>query len=763
MINTNNQQKSKKIFKSIAANKKLWLLYFLMLSNVLFASNSYSQYVYLENEKFKLNGVDYYPMTLNYGVMGLKIGSNYAISPDFSYGDTPLFECNSLTSCADQIQTDFNYIAGMGFNSIRLVGFNVKFIPNIATKPLGNGQLTIRFFNYNDNSGSDYLPFNPANSSDPLMLQIFSLYDKVLEKASLTTPHPLKVILLTDGSYSGFGATEVTLLNQYYDALTTHFKNSSYNDALMAYDLINEPCSTAVKHPYTDETLVPVKSKMDACEMVGTWYDIMKGNDPNHLITIGSCTWEDVFNYDPAIMKLDFLSPHYYPHFTPNEDRSLSSSQIAARNRGATELFWFNQISPLPWMTGENGFSSHPTLSGPDLDGSLSQLGEYVDFSLNAVFNCGGVGFSWWNYQDNQYNLHSDGPTNAQDNFGLLSKNVSPSTSPSPILEKQPAINHFRNYIPAITASCPVDYTPNYNAYSRYYNLHLYLTQPIDLTGIVTDQFGTLIQNAVIFVRDNNWNYYSTYTDANGFFRATSPLGVGIKYIKVSATGAEIKQYENTLSSPPPSIIYLERANYYPIIDDGLVILNGQSESYYGSYSLIVKDLTINSGAICDLSSSKKVLLSPGFHAKGGSSTHAYIDIMSDACVYLGYTENINLPDQPAFDETVESITHVSKERNNSVGVNHEINSAQNEISFKSISVYPNPNDGLMTIQLLNSEDRNESISTITVFNVLGNNIFSVQVNNKSYSLDLSSYPKGTYFLLVKASSRSYYEKVTVI
>ncbi len=62
-----------------------------------------------------------------------------------------------------------------------------------------------------------------------------------------------------------------------------------------------------------------------------------------------------------------------------------------------------------------------------------------------------------------------------------------------------------------------------------------------------------------------------------------------------------------------------------------------------------------------------------------------------------------------------------------------------------SVSIYPNPSNGLFTVELNNNQN-----SSITVFNTLGEKIIEEKLSNSITAFDLSNIPRGVYFCQVK-------------
>ena len=87
-------------------------------------------------------------------------------------------------------------------------------------------------------------------------------------------------------------------------------------------------------------------------------------------------------------------------------------------------------------------------------------------------------------------------------------------------------------------------------------------------------------------------------------------------------------------------------------------------------------------------------------------------------------------------------------------------NAGINDVLTNEISVYPNPTSGKVTLSTGNSQ---ASISSISVFNMVGKEVFSQQsAVGSEVTVDLSSQPKGLYILLIKVGENFYSRKIIV-
>ena len=712
-----------------------------------------AQNVTLRGKDFYIGNEKFYPMVMNYCIDWVLKGEDFFHSPHHGYGATNGYECNSLSTCSAQLQTDFNYIAGMGFNALRIMGLSPRYFS-------GQG-LTFQHYPW----PLQYFPVDPYNNSDPGLLVMLSTYDKILELAHTAS---LKVIFMLPGGSKTLDATEIGLKNHFLAVVSSYLSSSSYSNTLFAYDLINEP-GYVINNPY--------KTKQEACEIVSTWYDIIKANDPQRLVTVGNYNIDDIFTFDPSILKVDFNSVHYYPHFKSYEDRTDPTIQQMARQRTANTLYWFNQASIVPWIVGETGFTasaSHGIASG--LNGTLADQGDYVQYTLDAICNCGGSGFSWWQYQDVWWG------TPKEDFLGLLER----ANTPKPSAEKQPAVNHIRNYVPRTTGACPVDRTDTFNASKTYYNHYRYeysANDPKIIKRHVKDTDGNPIKDAVVRVwvdmgnivptiylpNGDSLTYFSdgflTHTDINGYFEAipkqfnnlsdTIPLPAqwpGIARIQVSAAGADVYQSKwspGNLQNEIPSIIEIQKLKDYVVVANQTVN-SGQTKKYSGRRSLTVSNTNINPGGKATFTSQKSVFLLPGFFANAGS----------DASIYIA----------PPDCDDLSSFTYVPRESNDNISLlKNKPEAKAIELSFENstlenhISVYPNPANSTVTIQLHNS-DKSSELKHIIIYDIFGREVFSRQINEtSSYVLDVLSYPKGVYFIVASdATEKTYYQKLII-
>ena len=732
-------------------------------------NNSYGQFVTIEGRQFKLNGANFYPKVLNYSV---EISSpspgtstwqaNGHITSFIDYNDNSCgtgggcYECNNEATCTSQLQNEFNYMAGMGFNTLRIAGFYPRF---------QSGQLV---WQGRDNTPDwFYIPIDPNNSSDPGLQFVFSMYEDMLAIANNTVnsvtmqPQPMKIILLMIGSSSYFTPTEVTAYNDFLRALATYINTSPNKNAVLAYDLWNEPC-------WEDWSY---KSKEEACEVIKTWYNTAKTFDPDHLITLGSCGTSDASEYDPSIIKVDFISVHFYPGWLPFEDRNLSSYQQLALKRVYNEIYWINKSSPYPWIVGETGFTAsnfHTTAQG--LNGTITDQQNYAQQTLDATCNCGGSGFSWWAYQDGYW---ADPNCPGCEFYGLLERGYAPSTP-----AEKDAVTTIRNYTPVINGACPVDYSSNYDAakvfYDPFRSSDYNTTQTNAVSGTLQDLNGNPIKNAYIIAL--NWletidntpldpldfdftyhhSWLNTYSDENGFFKAIpyNYVNVGdnrIITLRANAAGAERVEsggwwpFDDVQMTQNLNTINIKKINYaYDGIINNETVAAGNIKNFKGFNSVTIQNSTFNGTS--DVTARSEINLKSEFHASATSEVHLYLTETFPDCSDLN-----------GFMRTANS--------NTSSNINSRSHEKDIEITFinpdqKDISIYPNPNNGIFTIKLFNYKIMDNLI--INVRNPLGECLRKINVTANQFNIDLSSFTKGVYILELNAPDNLKTKKIII-
>lgn len=739
---------------------------FLILVNWQIANAQSTGQVTIEGKQFKLNGANFYPMVMNYGVeitkqQGNAWSSGY-ITPYVEYGvnggpagnfQSYFFECTSGVQCESDLLNDWLYIKSKGFNTIRVAHFYPRF------DVYG---LTFGFIGRESSSppaGPGFaFPVDPFNLTDPGLNFLLDRYEQLMQIAALAD---MKLIFNMIGEkivrFKPLPGPDNDQL-EYYTAflykLANRIANSPNKSVVLAYDIWNEPC-------YTDKALN--KSKEEACEIISSFRNAIKSNGETPLITIGTCGSGDVWFYDPAVLNVDYHSLHVYTEFRTFEDKTDPAVQLRAISRVYDELFWFNKISPVPWIIGETGYTASTNLSvqpNSGTDGTLADQANFAQLLLDATCNSGGSGFSWWWFQDGFWDIDNPGANH----FGMLERGYATG---DPASEK-PVVSVFAGYTkPVDVNSCgpsPVDETTlqTYNPALTYFNPFQHPSNPqYTIKGYIYDQDGNPIANAYVgghmFVGihpifNNEVDpFYRLFTDENGYFELVPydylipntllPFEGDLHSLFLTSAGGERLKYSakwlsnycsNIMPTPNNPLSWLiHRTNYsYNGEFINIYVVNGESRNIESNNRLTIETSIFYPGAISNIRAKREVHLKSGVHVQNGSLTHIYCTETSINCTnYNGYTMEYKLPGIP-LSNNVES--------NNILEL--YFNKKENTSGF---SVTPNPSNSFFQLQ-----SESNDVVEINMLNMLGEFVTSVRFKNTSEPISVTHLAKGVYILV---------------
>ena len=277
----------------------------LISSTMLFLTNCNStktdeiceDFVYIEDDVFKINDEIFFPLMLNYKVDVRKIGNDVVISPAKYYENDKIFESNTKEEINQQFSNHVELMKELGFNTIR-----------ICLDVVGKDDKGVYF---GSSDGAIYL----KEYQDQINNGIADMLDVVKS-------HDMKVMLLLKPPFD----------KEVEDFCISVFKRFADNPTIFAYDLMNEPL-------YFD--LEPNRTKQDAVNIVKHWKKLLSQYSPNHLFTIGFSEPIEIFEWDPSILPVDFVQIHtYHPLRIPNE------------------IWWYSKYVGKPWIIGETALPS---------------------------------------------------------------------------------------------------------------------------------------------------------------------------------------------------------------------------------------------------------------------------------------------------------------------------------------------------------------------------------------------------------------------
>ena len=411
-----------------------------------------NNFVYLQDNKFKINDTIFFPLMLNYSVNFRKINNKYVLSSLKDYENPNIFEGNTADSSLIVLKGHLQLIKELGFNSIRLVGLNI--INTSENNPF------ITVYNHTN----EHLEINKDNYKI-----IFSAFKQFIEIADELD---LRVMVLLKAPINNQELEDFTiaLLKEYKDEPT-----------IFAYDFMNEPLYFDNKDLKSDDR---ARTKESALEIVTNWKKIMEKYAPNQMLTIGFSEPLEVFEWDPAILPVDFLAFHtYHPLRVPNE------------------IYWYSKYIKKPWMIGETALPA-------DNDSvSYAEQTQFLKEVYKRAVNCGGIGLAWWSFQDVEWGGFEHNYTSIMNHKG---KTYTKDSTYCILGTLKPVAYEFKNLS---------KYKPNYKCpcNSNYYNMLGYKNYVI--FGKLVDENNNPVKGAVIRGWDNTWRVgVNSFSNENGEF-----------------------------------------------------------------------------------------------------------------------------------------------------------------------------------------------------------------------------------------------------
>ncbi len=415
-----------------------------------------NNFVYLQNNKFKINDTTFFPLMLNYSVSIRKIDNEYVLSSIKDYESPNDFEGNTVDSSLIVLKGHLQLIKELGFNSIRLIGLNS--INTSEKKPF--------FMVYKHKN--EHLEIKKDNYK--IIFSVFKQFLKIADDLDL------RVMVLLKAPINDKELEDFTI---------SLFKEFKDNPTIFAYDFINEPLYFDNKDLKSDDRK---RTKESALEIVEHWKEMMIENAPNQMMTIGFSEPIEVFEWDPAILPVDFLAFHtYQPLRVPNE------------------IYWYSKYTQKPWMIGETALPA-------DNDSiSYTEQTQFLKEVYRRTVNCGGLGLAWWSFQDVNWGGFEHNYTSIMNHKG---KTYTKDSTYCILGTLKPVAYEFKNLN---------KYKPNFDCpcMSNYYNMLGYKNYV--LSGKIVDEDNNPVEGAVI----RGWtNYFgigsNTYSNADGIFHLYS-------------------------------------------------------------------------------------------------------------------------------------------------------------------------------------------------------------------------------------------------
>jgi hypothetical protein len=441
----------------------------------------------------------FFPLAVNYIAGARWENGDLWFGPSADYRtDREEHFCPKDTALA-RFRADMELIRDMGFNTIRIVGI---------WGDQGMDEL------------KDSLGIKAAVAPDQDSIMLFANkrtwqpYLHALDEIfAICAESGLKVIPLTT-VYLDVPANE-SYLAHYLD----HFRGDT---GILAFDLFNEPL-------YFDRLERP---KQEIVRTVARWRKIMDEHAPGQLFTLGLTGIREIFEFDPELIDVDFISFHPY-EYEPEQVRN--------------ELAWYGKELTVPWMVGETAIPA---------DNDSVSYGDQTKFAkktLDQARACGAIGYSWWQYKDvNWSSFHAD-------YMGLLARKGRTITSKGHLVEgmPKPVADVFRRFDPH-SSTCQCLDLPNYYNYSDH--------REGRIVGKLVDAFGDPVRQGVIIGWNKEWTVsYHTVTREDGTFELTGDF----RFPHWMATGLRY----SVKRGDPGAALFTPAADSVPTYDLGKVTL----------------------------------------------------------------------------------------------------------------------------------------------------------------------------------------------
>ncbi len=414
----------------------------------------------LKGKTFYDNGKPIFPVFTNYIVGLVDDGKEvWPCASEYFTEDSEDFPRNKSSS-VNAMSADFELLSSKGIQYLRITGLGETEKNTKTNKLFLHTKLLSR------KQGTRHL----VSEKD-----ISDYFDAVALVLDLAYAHKIRVVLLV----------KTVLLDKERENMLEKFASRfSGHPGLMAYDFFNEPL-------YFDRAF---HEKIEIVKSVARWNGIVKKNAPHQLTTIGLVGIREVFEWDPSLLPVDFVSFHPY-EFEPEQVRN--------------EIYWYGKHVNKPWIIGETA------IPADNIKVSYETQKKFAEDTFRQSYHCGASGYSWWQYKDVDWKRYHA-------NFmGILSLQGTTLT-PSGYLVSgtcKPVAAVFLAFS-AYRQSLPCSLLPNYYNYTEKTKKTKCL-----LTGKVLDKKKRPVSGAVIMVWNKDYSVsYHTVSKADGSFELKSPV-----------------------------------------------------------------------------------------------------------------------------------------------------------------------------------------------------------------------------------------------
>jgi len=178
------------------------------------------------------------------------------------------------------------------------------------------------------------------------------------------------------------------------------------------------------------------------------------------------------------------------------------------------------------------------------------------------------------------------------------------------------------------------------------------------------------------------------------------------------------------------------------------IFVSPADECFNGFYTITIAGdgypVVVESGAYIHYIAGQSILFLPGFHARTGSNVNAYI---STEPWYCDEASQAIVLAEPANEPFAEKSFQLS-----------DSNPGDENLLEQSMKVYPNPNNGIFTLQFTNIESNTQ----VYIFNALGQKVYETSVNGENLQLAFPGIKRGMYLLKAFAGQKQFGQKIMV-
>jgi hypothetical protein len=416
-----------------------------------------ASYVSIVDGRFSLNGKAYFPKVINFPVTLRQKDSLLWPSVYIGYMPGNRFTHEDPQRSARELKAYLEVIAESGFNALRIVGIGEAEVADRMT-----GRVHFKVSRGDDHNARLYL--RTPLEQERYFSAIRSLI-KAVESAGLH-------VIFTTRNFQEAPETEEHLAR-----LCAKMKNER---SILAFDFFNEPL-------YFDS--LAREDKSPVYYITKKWHEIVKRNSPHHLSTIGLACQRELFEWDPNLMQVDFISFHPY-EYEPDQVRN--------------ELYWYKRFVNKPWIIGETGIPAEND-SVPYMNQVL-----FARKTLQRNIDCGGMGYSWWQFKDVDWGDYH------QNYLGVFNGNSFTTNRNGDTIP-----GSAKPVVQEIAAFDPMGKRQACDCLSNYYNFGSHTA--FRITGKLLDEDGNPLEGGGALAWDQWWiNHHFTTTKPDGSFELYS-------------------------------------------------------------------------------------------------------------------------------------------------------------------------------------------------------------------------------------------------